>query len=461
MKILLISPIIDQPEPDPPIGLCYLQAYLDKMGFTESKILYAFKSYEKIEKEIRKFNPDIVGISCFTEFRRSSFKLAKLAKEINPNVKVVLGGPHATFMWKQIIENFDFVDFIVLSEGEITFYELLNALDKGLELNDVKGIVFRKNGEIVKTEPRPFIENLDELPFPSYRDIDFKKLKMAKPPEYFEKRIKAPIVSSRGCVFNCNFCSTTRFWTRRWRSRSPKNVVDEIEWIVKNYGINFFGFYDDCPTVDNKRIIEICKEIKKRNLNIEWHTQTRVDVISKEMLEWMKEAGCFMLQFGVESGSPKMLQVINKMVTREKIINALNLAKEAGLKREIFLMVGNPGENDDTVRETKDLIDIAKPDVVVVSITKVLPSTQLYELAKQQGFMDDGYWLTDKTAPEYTVENSMQKLLSMRLDIMNYFYKSKGRFEFYKYLWMIFRSKPRILTDHLKVYMLGKQRLVE
>jgi radical SAM superfamily enzyme YgiQ (UPF0313 family) len=461
MKILMISPIIDQPEPDPPIGLCYLQAYLDKMGFTKSKILYAYKSYEKIEKKIREFEPDIVGISCFTEFRRSSFKLAKMVKEINKNIKVVLGGPHATYMWKQIMENFSSVDFIVIGEGEITFFELVNALDKNLELKNIKGIAFRKDGEIIKTEPRPFIMNLDELPFPSYRDIDFDKYKMAKPPEYFEKKKKAPVVSSRGCVNDCNFCSTTQFWSRRWRSRSPKNVVDEIEWLIKDYNISFFTFFDDIFTVNKERVIEICKEILNRELKINWYAETRVDSISTEMLEWMKKAGCFMLQFGVESGSEKILENMNKRITREQIINAFKMAKEVGLQREVLLMVGYPGETDKTLNETKELIDTIIPDMVVVSITKVLPSTKLYELAKQQGFINDDYWLSEKTAPEYTLEHSMQDLLSMRLDIMRHFYKSKGTFEFYKYIWMVFKSKPRILTDHLKVYLLGKQRLVE
>lgn len=461
MRILLISPIIDQPEPDPPIGLCYLQAYLDKMGFTETKILYAYKSYEKMEEKIREFKPDIVGISCFTEFRRSSFRLSKLVKEIDKNIKVVLGGPHATYMWKQIMDNLISVDFIVIGEGEITFYELLNTLDKNLELKNVKGIVFRENGNVVKNEPRPYITNLDELPFPSYRDIDFEKYKMAKPPEYFEKKKKAPVVSSRGCVNDCNFCSTTQFWSRRWRSRSAKNVVDEIEWLVNDYDISFFTFFDDIFTVNKERVIEICKEIINRNLKISWYAETRVDSISKEMLEWMKKAGCFMLQFGVESGSERILKAMNKRITREQIINAFQMSKEVGLQREVLLMVGYPSETKETLNESKELIDIISPDMVVVSITKVLPSTKLYEFAKEEGFINDDYWLTEKTAPEYTVDYTMQELLSMRLDVMRHFYKSKGTFAFYKYLWMVFRSKPRILTDHLKVYLLGKQRLVE
>jgi len=460
MKILLISPMIAQPKTDPPSGLCYLQACLDKVGYTDSKIIDE-KSYEKVKEIIENYKPDIVGVSCFTVYRGSSYKLAKLAKEIKPDIKVILGGPHATFMWEQIMKNFDFVDFIVIGEGEITTVEIVKALDKGLPLKDINGIVFRENGKIIKTESRPFIENLDDLPFPSYRDINFDDYAVAKPPEYNTKQRKASIISSRGCIFNCNFCSTTQFWSRRWRARSAKNVVDEIEWLYKDYKIKFFTFFDDIFTTNPQRVIDICKEIINRKLEIKWYTETRVDCISKEMLEWMKKAGCFLVQFGVESGSPTILKNINKKITREQIINAFKLVKEVGMQTETLLMVGNPGETEETIEETKSLIDTVKPDVVIVSITRVFPATQLYELAKQQGFITDDFWLSEKIAPEYTVERNLQKILLMRLDILKHFYKSKGRFAYAKYLFDQFRVNPRILTDHLKVFLLNKKTLIE
>lgn len=457
MKILFISPIIVRAKTDPPLGLCYLQACLDKAGYTDSKIIDE-NSYDKVKEVIENYRPDIVGISCFTVHRGSSYKIAKLAKEINPSIKVILGGAHATFMWEQIMKNLDFVDIIVCGEAEITIVELVKALDKGLPLKDVKGIVFRENGKIIKTEPRPLIENLDVIPFPSYKDIDFDKYAVAaKYPEYREKERKAGIVSSRGCVFNCNFCSTTQFWSRRWRARSAKNVVDEMEWLYKNYNIKFFIFCDDIFTTNQQRVIEICKEIIKRDLKIKWYSETRVDCISKEMLEWMKKAGCFMVQFGVESGSTTILKNINKKITREQIINAFKLAKEAGLQTEALLMVGNPGETKETVEETKSLVDIAKPDVLIVSITRIYPSTQLYELTKEKGFMTDDFWLTEKTAPEYTIEHNMRKLIFMRLGILKHFNKSKGRFAYSRYLFDQFKMNPKVLTDHLKVLLLNKE----
>jgi len=460
MKILLISPMIAQPKTDPPSGLCYIQACLDKAGYKDSKIIDE-TSYDEVKKIIKNYRPDVVGISCFTMYRGSSLKLAKMAREIKPDVKVILGGPHATFMWEQIMKNFPFVDFIVVGEGEITTLELIRTLDKNTSLRNVKGIIFRENGELVKTESRPFIENLDELPFPSYRDINFEHYAGAKPPEYYTNEKKASIISSRGCVFNCNFCSTTQFWTRRWRARSAKNVVDEIEWLYKEHDIKFFTFFDDIFTTNTQRVIEICKEIIKRDLKIKWYAETRVDCISKEMLEWMKKSGCCLVQFGVESGSDKILKSINKKITREQIINAFRLVKEVGMKTETLLMVGNPGETKETIEETKSLLDTVKPDIVVVSVTRVFPSTQLYDLTKQQGFISDDFWLTEKTAPEYTVEHPLSKLLLMRLDIVKHFYKSKGRFEYLKYFIGQITSNPRILTNHLKVIFLGRKTLIE
>lgn len=461
MKILLLSPLIARTKVDPPVGLCYLQSYLDSKGYTESKIFHTYKSYDEVKSFITEYKPDVVGISCLTVHRGSSFKLAKLAKEINPNIKVVFGGCHSTFMWKQIMENFDFVDYIVIGEGEITFYELVRAIDKKLPTKDIKGIVYKEDGKTIRTEDRPFIENLDDLPFPSWRDVDFNDFAIPDPPMHHFRERKASIVTSRGCVFNCGFCSTTHFWTRRWRARSAKNVVDEIEWLVKEHNVRFFSVSDDIFALDIDRVIDICKGIIERKLDVKWYAETRVDRMSKEMFEWMKKAGCFLVQFGVESGSDKMLNNINKGVTSKQVAYAIKCAKEAGLKTDMLLMVGNIGETDETVDETIKLIDEVKPDVVVVSITQVFPSTRLYEIAKQQNFISDDHWLSDKTAPVYTYENDLKKLLSWRLKIIKSFYNSKQMFGYYKFLIDQIRANPSILPNHLKVFLFNKKSLVE
>jgi anaerobic magnesium-protoporphyrin IX monomethyl ester cyclase len=460
MKILFISPIMTRTKTAPPIGLCYLQASLDKAGYNDSKIIDGLP-YRKVKNIIKNYKPDIVAISCFTVYRRSSFKMAKLAKKTKPDVKVILGGPHATFMWEQIMKNLDFIDLIVIGEGEITTVELIKALDKGLPLKDVKGIVFRNNGKIVKTEPRPFIENLDDIPFPSYRDIDFDEYAVANPPQFYEKERNAGIISSRGCVFDCNFCSTTKFWSRRWRARSAKNVVDEIEFLNKKYGIKFFVFFDDIFSTDQQRVIDICKDIIRRRLKIKWYSETRVDCTSKEMFEWMKKAGCFMIQFGVESGSPTILKNINKKVTVDQIVNAFKLAQDTGMQAQAFIIVGSPGETNETMEETKKILDVIKPDSLGISIARIFPCTRLFDMAKEKGLVTEDFWLTDMTAPEYTAEHSLRKLVFMRLDVLRHFYRHKGRFAFYKYLFEQFITNPKVLTDHLKVILLNSRTVVD
>jgi radical SAM superfamily enzyme YgiQ (UPF0313 family) len=451
VRILFLTPLIDIPKSEPPLGLCYIQACLDKAGYTESKIVDLYGSYEEIEKIFNDYKPDAVGIACFTTNRNSSYKLADIAKKSNPNIKTFLGGPHATFMWEQIMNNYPNVDFIVIGEAEITAVELIKALDKNLPLKDVKGIVFREDGKTIKTEQRQLICNLDDLPFPSYRDIELKKYAIPCPPTVTTKEVKANIVSSRGCYGNCTFCSTKIFWGN-WRARTAKNVVDEIEWLYNTQNVRFFSFSDDIFTTSIERVNEICKDIVARGLKIRWFCETRVNNVSLELFENMKKAGCYLVQFGVESGSEKILKSINKNVTRDQIINAFKLAKQAGLQTEILIMVGNQGEDWSTIKETEELFTHIDADILVISITHVFPATKLYELAKENKLIDDDFWLTDKKIPEYTVDNSVSELMKMRLDVVKKFYMSKGRLAFYRYIIGQISKNPRVLIDHLKMF---------
>jgi anaerobic magnesium-protoporphyrin IX monomethyl ester cyclase len=450
VRILFLTPLIGIPKSEPPLGLCYIQACLDKAGYKENKIVDIYNSYDDLEKIIREYNPDAVGIACFTTYRNSSYKLADIVKKINPGIKTFLGGPHSTFMWEQIMKNYANVDFIVIGEAEITAVELIKAIDKGLPLRDVQGIVFREDGNVIKTEDRPLIKDLDELPFPSYRDIELKKYAIPCPPTTTTNEVKANIVSSRGCYGNCTFCSTKVFWGN-WRARTAKNVVDEIEWLYNTQNVRFFSFSDDIFTTDIKRVIDICNDIVARGLKIKWFCETRVNNVSLELFESMKKAGCYLVQFGVESGSDKILKNINKNVTKDQIINAFKLAKQAGLQTEILIMVGNQGEDWSTIKETEELFAHIDADILIISITHIFPATRLYDLAKEHNIIDDDFWLTDKTIPEYTVDNSVSELMKMRLDVVKKFYKSKGRLAFYRYVIGQIRKNPRILQEHFKI----------
>jgi len=440
MRTLFLTPMTDKaPKLEGPLGLMYIQAVLDKEGY-ESKIVDIYDSYDEIRQIINSYNPNIVGISCFTNYRKSSFELARVAKETNPSIIVVMGGPHATYLWEQMLRNIPEVDIIVKGEGEITYLELVKALENKTPLDKVDGIAFRKNNELYSTKERGLIQNLDSIPFPSYRDIDLSK---------YSNRIH--VHSSRGCFNSCTYCAT--FWKNHWRGRSAKNVVDEIEWLVKEKGLKYLYFSDDIFTVDKQRAIDICKMLIDRKIDIGWVTETRVDSVSYEVLYWMKKAGCSILQFGVESGSPTILKNIKKNITLEQIRNAFKLCKEVGLKAQAFIMVGNQGETWETVRETERLLDEIKPDVLSVAIAGIFPNTELYRIAKEKGVIGDDFWLTNKTILKYTGEHTMGELLNMRVHITRHFYRTKGRFAFIKYVLTMVRKKPTLLTDHLKAYL--------
>jgi anaerobic magnesium-protoporphyrin IX monomethyl ester cyclase len=391
-----------------PLGLLYLKGVLKRDNHQTLVKDYTANSPEKTKEEIlsilKKESVDFVGLTCTTNNRASVFYFTRLIKENFPNIKIILGGIHATFLYKQILDNFP-VDFIVLGEGEITLPKLLNAIEKKSSLKKIKGLAYKKNNKLIFTGHPENISDLDSLPIPEH--------------EIFRDTIKksgtAFMMTSRGCPYGCIFCSTTLYWGRKWRARSPKNVVDEIEYILKQFpDINKISFHDDTFTVDNKRVIDICNEIIKRKINVKWDCSSRVDRVSKEMLIKMKKAGCISITFGLESGSEKILKTIEKKITKEDIKNALNTTIETGLKYNAYLMVGNPGETWDTIKETVNFLSQFKElDISSVSRLEIYPNTFIEEIAKKKGIIDVNYWITDKKPPIFNIEHSEEELTKM------------------------------------------------
>lgn len=406
MKILMINPSSSAPENKREyiLGIPYLISALKAHGYNDIEALNFFnlpwsETKDLAIKKLEEFKPDVVLISCFTINRTAGVKTAKLAKEINPSVKVVMGGMHPSFLYSQLLTHYP-VDAVCIGEGEETIVELVEAYRKGGPLDRIKGLAFRKDGLVVSTGRRPFIKDIDTIPFPAH-DIYADDIR---------KNRKAHIVTSRGCPYGCQFCSTTEFWGRSWRARSPKNVVDEIEMLIREYGIEYISFQDDEFTLQRKRTIDLCKEMLERGVNIRWSCSTRVNTIDREQLEWMTKSGCDHIALGIESGSPKILKSIGKKITVEQIIKAYDLLTEFGLSRGAYMMVGNPGEDKDTVRETIELIKRLRLDVPSVAVAEIYPGTQLSEIAKESGFLTDDYWLTENPPPFYTVEHSAERL---------------------------------------------------
>jgi len=453
-RILLLSPRILIPANCPPLGLMYIQSYMKSQGYADVKLCdFRSTSDKKAERIIREYRPDIVGISCLTSYRMNSLRLAEIVKKVNPKTTVVLGGIHATLMYEQILENFPAVDFAVLGEGEIAFYELTRAIEEGHDISKVAKIAYRgARNEIVVNSPGELIKNLDEIPFPCYDDIAVNDYPG-------DLTFSGNIVSSRGCTFSCQFCSTSRFWGRRWRARSPANVVDEIKWLMETQGAKGFFFWDDIFTIDKKRVIEICKEMIDRRLGIRWGMETRADCVSKEMFEWMKKAGCEKVMIGVESGSETILRNIDKGTSVSKVKRTLSWLKELDMKVHLLLMVGNPGETWKTIEESKQLVHETKPDDMTISILYIHPGTPIYEIAKSKGKIDDNYWLTDKLQPVFDVELKNSELVAMRTSVVISFLKGKGSVGFAKYVvGQIVRNLrvPKRIYEHLSLKTIYK-----
>jgi radical SAM superfamily enzyme YgiQ (UPF0313 family) len=371
-----------QHPPFTPLGLGYLAAVLEKNQYEVDVIdCQALRfTYEEFRSEISKRQPDIVGITSTTLTYKSALQIAKIAKEVCPNCLTILGGSHVSFWDKEALQECSSLDIVVRKEGENTMLELAERIEAGKNYHDVLGITCRKDGKIVKNPDRVYIENLDELPFPAHHLWPIERLRK-------HGTVIFPLVTSRGCVYWCDFCTAVRMFGRRYRMRSPKNVVDEIEYLQKTFGAHQFTFYDDAFTVDQERAAEICREIKNRKMKIEWDCETRVDMVTKELLRTMKEAGCIAVWFGVESGSQPVLDAMRKGISPAQTIKAFKWAKEVGLMTVANVILGFPGETKETIWETIKFIERLSPNDVGYYIATPYPGTPLYEHVVEDGLL--------------------------------------------------------------------------
>ena len=402
-----------------PIGLAYLAAVLEEKGH-QVKIIDCQAltiNHEKLKSEISSFKPSIVGITSIAPLVRSALLSAAAAKEAVPDVAVVLGGPHATFMDEQIIAKEKAVDIVVRGEGEQTLVELTQNLSDPRELRNVKGITYRSSMQLVRTENRPFIQDLDKLPLPAYQHFSLEKYRL------FGRRM-LPVITSRGCPFQCAFCVASRMFGKSYRMRSPESVVDELEWLKNIHGAEAFTFYDDTLTFDKKRLFEICEGIKKRKINIPWDCQTRVDQVSREILAEMRGAGCQQVFFGVESGCQRVLDAVNKKTSIEQNEKAIKLAKQAGLFVTISLMIGYPGETPETLKQTVDLVQRAKPDDAYICVATPYPGTELRVLVEKNGWKMSSDWdLYDTMTPVFeNPELPSEEIKKIRREFYDSFY---------------------------------------
>jgi len=388
VKTLLINPPQNTKYPQPPLGLTSIAAVLEGKNY-QVEILDA-NALQLPESEVVKGigNADIIGITAMTPFINSAIRVAREIKKEKPGSTVILGGAHVTVLPEETLRNVPEIDIIVRGEGEETVTELYDALSSGDSLKNVRGITYRDNGVTKSTLMRLPIADLDSLPFPAYHLLPLPRYKPHPP--HGRKLPFMAMLTSRGCPYNCTFCSKPIFG-RKLRSQSPQRIASEIEYLGEKFKIKEIAFYDDIFTLDKKQIAKLAKEFKKHSLSIPWTCVTRVDLVTEESLKTMKEAGCYMIAYGIESGNQNILDNLRKKITIEQARNAVKLTHDTGIQSIGYFMLGSPGETPATIRQTIDFAKSLPLDFAQFSITIPFPGTDLYNLYLKQGIGSENW----------------------------------------------------------------------
>ncbi len=390
MKILLVNPsqaaVYGQMSaPDyPPLSLAYVGAVLEKNGHDVQIIdidadgVTDAKFTEKIKKGYK-----IVGLTSTTPTYKNAERLCKIVKK-NTDATTVVGGIHPTIAADECLQS-ENIDYLVRGEGEKTVLELVKTIEDGTEVGGIAGISYRKDGKIIHNPKRELIENLDELPYPA-RHL-FNQRKYTYPDSLMSPVM--PIISSRGCPHGCTYCCTKLIFTRNVRFRSAENVVGEIEDLIKTYGVKEIHIWDDNYTLNKKRVLEITELIKKRGIKLKFAFPNglRVDQVDEEILKSLKDMGTYSVAFGVESGNQKILDRVEKGTNLAQIRAAFKLAKKVGLETWGFFMLGLPGEDRNTMRDTIEFAKELDPDVAKFHLLQPFPGTEAFEQLKKEGLI--------------------------------------------------------------------------
>ena len=413
-KVLLVVPpqpkIVDVKQVGskwPRIGLAYIAAYLRECGVTV-KILDCKAEdigIEEAKAEIAGFQPDIVGVSAFTEEILEAARVCQAAKESNEDIITVIGGPHASAIPEQTLIEFQDIDIAVYGEGEETLWNIVE-MKQNADLAKIAGIAYRSSDErIIRNQPRTLFKDkdIDSLPYPAWDLFPLNNYRgittMGLGEKGFSRILELPVLSARGCPYNCNFCY--KIYGRSVRFRYHEKVIDEIEFDMDNYGATQFLFVEGTFGINRRHCIDLCKEIIERKLNekIKWVVETRVDLVTEELLRLMKQAGCVLVSFGIESGDSQILEKSGKGIIKEQVRKAVAAAKKIGLPLECFFIIGHPNETRESIRRTIDFAKELDTDLFNMGIMIPYPGTKILEMAEKE---EGNYRLLTKDWGEYT-----------------------------------------------------------
>jgi len=394
----------------PPFGIMLLSTVLKREGHKVYVKDGSFTKKRDILEFMNRHNIDVVGVSCVSyNFGRAKEIIKEIKKEF-PKVVMIIGGAHPNAVKEKCLKESKHIDVAVYGDGEYVMLDILDRLKKKESLRGLKGTVVREGDKIIKNPPRQFIKNLDDLPFLDRDCIDIKKY---QPTAFFYKKLPwTAMFGSRGCPYRCIFCHSSK----QVRFRSPKNIVDEIEFIINKYCVKDVTFYDENFILNRKWVMDICNEILRRKIKVIWCANARVDCVDEEVLRLMKKAGCWRLLWGIESGVQKNLDRLKKDFKVEKVRNAIKLAKKARIESYGMFIFGVPGE---TYKEALKTIDFACSlglDYVNYSVMDPYPGTELYEEVKKEpgflGLIGLGGGGISYVSPQMT-EDKLKKLVEL------------------------------------------------
>lgn len=418
----------------PALGLLYLAGYLRANGHGVSILDAEGLGYslEQTVDEVRHLAPDVLGITTTTLSVHQAAAVAQRAKSFLPSLRVILGGPHVTALPEDTMSRFPAVDGCVLGDGEISFGRIVDNIANGRSLGDgVDGFLWRDGARLVLNEKTRHLHDLDSLPMPAFDLLDGFPHRYRPPFHSFHQLPVANIVTARGCPGVCSFCDRSVFGRKPF-FHSVAYIMEMIELLVEKYGVREISIKDDMFVVDKGRVFQFCDALRERKLDITWSCNARVNYVSDDMLGAMKSAGCWMISYGIESGSPEMLGKMMKGITLKQVDNALELTRKHGIVSKGFFMIGIPGETEQTLQQTLEYLPRLRLDEMNVNFFTPFPGSALYTETLAEGF-----------SPDFT-----------RMNMMDIVYTPRGLDEatLKKYQKMMIRAfylRPAKLFDYL------------
>jgi radical SAM superfamily enzyme YgiQ (UPF0313 family) len=374
-------------KPYPPLGILYLSAFLKREGFTVEVFDSTFHDFEDFENAVKRIKPRIVGLYANIITRDNVLRLAQIAKA-NGVEFVVAGGPDASEWCDRYFANG--IDIIGLNEGELTLQELIPCLQRqGMkDIEQVRGIMFLKNGRVHRTPPRPAITDLDSLPWPDRDVLNMEEYFRAWKSHHGESSVS--LITARGCPFHCAWCSSEVFGHTH-RQRSPKDVVDEMLMLKERYNPDIMWISDDVLTINKRWTHEFIREVKARNAQHPYECLSRVDLVDQDLLQGLRETGCFRIWYGAESGSQKILDSMRKGTTVAQVREAARITQEVGMQAGFFILLGYPDETTSDIRMTIDFLKETRPDVVGTSVAFPIKGTEFYGRVENHIIPDENW----------------------------------------------------------------------